>query len=110
MHCLAHVSIATLLNALQRGNYGQSSRMLKRNRALPLSGHINRAINLAITPVAPSPWLSALEAINADGDCKAYATAKYFALIEAGMAPNRVRLVIVRQQITSRTTLWSPSG
>ncbi len=38
-----------------------------------------------------------MEAINADGDCKAYATAKYFALIEAGMAPNRVRLVAVRQ-------------
>jgi predicted transglutaminase-like cysteine proteinase len=59
-------------------------------------GHINRAINLAIKWV-PSAWQSALDAINADGDCKAYATAKYFALIEAGFAPNRVRLVIVHE-------------
>ncbi len=70
----------------------------KAQQGLAVVGHINRAINLAITPVAPSPWLSALEAINADGDCKAYATAKYFALIEAGFAPNRVRLVIVHQK------------
>jgi predicted transglutaminase-like cysteine proteinase len=69
----------------------------KAQQGLALVGHINRAINLAITPVAPSPWLSAVEAINADGDCKAYATAKYFALIESGMAPNRVRLVVVHQ-------------
>ncbi len=36
-----------------------------------------------------------MEAINADGDCKAYATAKYFGLMEAGLAPNRVRRVAV---------------
>jgi predicted transglutaminase-like cysteine proteinase len=69
----------------------------KAQQGLALVGHMNRAINLAITAVAPSPWLSALEAINADGDCKAYATAKYFALIEAGFAPNQVRLVAVHQ-------------
>lgn len=69
----------------------------KAQQGVAAVGHINRAVNLAIYPVAPSSWLSAIEAINADGDCKAYATAKYFALIEAGFAPNRVRLVIVHQ-------------
>lgn len=61
-------------------------------------GHINRAINLSITPVEPSEWLTALEAIDADGDCKAYATAKYFALRELGVASERVRLVIVHER------------
>jgi predicted transglutaminase-like cysteine proteinase len=69
----------------------------KAQQGLALVGHINRAINLAITPVAPSPWLSAVEAINTDGDCKAYATAKFFALMEAGVALDRVRLVVVHQ-------------
>jgi predicted transglutaminase-like cysteine proteinase len=49
-------------------------------------GHINRTINLSITPFEPSEWLTALDAINAEGDCKAFATAKYFALIEVGIA------------------------
>ncbi len=97
MRCWARVWTAIRLNALRHGNCGRSSRTLKHNGGLALVGHINRAINLAITPVAPRPWLSASEAINADGDCKAYATAKYFSLIEAGIAPNRVRLVIVHQ-------------
>jgi predicted transglutaminase-like cysteine proteinase len=61
-------------------------------------GHINRTINLSITPFEPSEWLTALDAINAEGDCKAYATAKYFALIELGIAPDRVRLVIVHER------------
>lgn len=67
----------------------------KAQQGLAVIGHIDRAVNLAITPVVPSPWLSAMEAINADGDCKAYATAKYFGLMETGLAPNRVRLVAV---------------
>jgi predicted transglutaminase-like cysteine proteinase len=65
---------------------------------LALIGHINRAINLSITPVEPSEWMTALEAIDADGDCKAYATAKYFALREVGIAAERVRLVIVHER------------
>jgi predicted transglutaminase-like cysteine proteinase len=64
---------------------------------LALIGHINRTINLSITPFEPSEWLTAIDAINAEGDCKAYSTAKYFALIEAGIAADRVRLVIVHQ-------------
>jgi predicted transglutaminase-like cysteine proteinase len=60
-------------------------------------GVINRAINLAIRPrrdVYWSPPLATL-AIGA-GDCKDYAIAKYFALREAGVAADDVRLVIVR--------------
>ena len=64
---------------------------------LAIIGHINRTINLSITTFEPSEWLTALDAINAEGDCKAYATAKYFALIEVGIAADRVRLVIVHQ-------------
>jgi predicted transglutaminase-like cysteine proteinase len=70
-----------------------------RNReGLAIIGHINRTINLSITPFEPSEWLTALDAINAEGDCKAYATAKYFALIEAGIAADHVRLVIVHRR------------
>jgi predicted transglutaminase-like cysteine proteinase len=38
------------------------------------------------------------DAINAEGDCKAYSTAKYFALVEVGIAADRVRLVIVHER------------
>jgi predicted transglutaminase-like cysteine proteinase len=65
---------------------------------LALIGHLNRTINLSITPFEPSEWLTALDAINAEGDCKAYATAKYFALVEAGIPADRVRLVIVHER------------
>jgi len=65
---------------------------------LAIIGHINRTINLSITPFEPSEWLTPLDAVNAEGDCKAYATAKYFALIEVGIAADRVRLVIVHQR------------
>ena len=42
-----------------------------------------------------SDWLSPLEAINGGGDCKAYSVSKYFALVEAGVAADHLRLVIV---------------
>ena len=61
-------------------------------------GHINRAINLSITPVESIEWLTALAAIDADGDCRAYATAKYFALRELGVPSDRIRLVIVHER------------
>jgi predicted transglutaminase-like cysteine proteinase len=54
-----------------------------------------RAINFEIKSVPRSDWLSPLEAINGGGDCKAYAIAKYFALREAGVAADHLRLVIV---------------
>jgi predicted transglutaminase-like cysteine proteinase len=62
---------------------------------LAVLGHINRAINFEIKPVARADWLSPLEAINGGGDCKAYSIAKYFALLEAGFAADHLRLVIV---------------
>jgi predicted transglutaminase-like cysteine proteinase len=65
---------------------------------LALIGHLNRTINLSITPFESSEWLTGLDAIKAEGDCKAYATAKYFALIEVGIAAERVRLVIVHER------------
>jgi predicted transglutaminase-like cysteine proteinase len=67
-------------------------------KGLAIIGHINRAINLSITPFEPSEWLTALDAINAEGDCKAYATAKYFALQEVGIPADHIRLVIVHQR------------
>ncbi len=68
----------------------------KSQDGLAVIGHINRAINFAITPVERSDWLSPLEAINGDGDCKAYSITKYFALREVGIAADHLRLVIVR--------------
>jgi predicted transglutaminase-like cysteine proteinase len=70
----------------------------RNQEGLAIIGHLNRTINLSIAPFEPSEWLTALDAINAEGDCKAYSTAKYFALIELGIAPDRVRLVIVHER------------
>jgi predicted transglutaminase-like cysteine proteinase len=61
-------------------------------------GFINRAINLAIKPaIDPFVWQLALATLSAGaGDCKDYAVAKYFALLEAGFPERDVKLVIVR--------------
>jgi predicted transglutaminase-like cysteine proteinase len=67
----------------------------KAQSGLAVLGHINRAINFEIKPVAPSDWLSPLDAINGNGDCKAYSVAKYFALLETGIKADHLRLVIV---------------
>jgi predicted transglutaminase-like cysteine proteinase len=67
----------------------------KAQNGLAVLGHINRAINFEIKPVALSDWLSPLEAITGGGDCKAYSISKYFALREAGVAADHLRLVIV---------------
>jgi len=67
----------------------------KTQNGLALIGHINRGVNFMIKPVTPSGWLSPVEAINGGGDCKAYSIAKYFALLEAGIAADHLRLVIV---------------
>jgi predicted transglutaminase-like cysteine proteinase len=67
----------------------------KAQNGLAVLGHINRAINFEIKPVVHSDWLSPLEAINGGGDCKAYSISKYFALVEAGVAADHLRLVIV---------------
>ena len=67
----------------------------KAQSGLAVLGHINRAVNFEIKPMVPSGWLSPLEAINGNGDCKAYSIAKYFALLETGIAADHLRLVIV---------------
>ena len=66
-------------------------------------GLINRAINLAIAPMSdlaqwgvPDHWSAPLETFTTGrGDCEDYAIAKYVALLEAGVAADDVRLVIV---------------
>ena len=66
-------------------------------------GIINRAINLAIRPMSDlaqwgvlDRWSAPLETLTTGGgDCEDYAIAKYVALIEAGVAAEDVRLVIV---------------
>ena len=67
----------------------------KAHQAKALIAYINRAINLLIDQ-HPSAWVGALEVFTfADGDCKAYSIAKFFALREAGLPAERLRLVIV---------------
>ena len=70
----------------------------KAHQGKALIAYINRAINLLIRP-APGAWVGALEVFTfADGDCKAYSIAKFFALREAGLPAERLRLVIVRNR------------
>jgi len=67
-------------------------------------GIINRAINLAIRPMSDlaqwgviDRWSSPLETFSTGlGDCEDYAIAKYVALMQAGVAAEDVRLVVVR--------------
>ena len=67
-------------------------------RGRALFGHINRAINLLLRPT-PGAWLSPLDVLRLEaGDCKDYALAKYFALRQAGVRSERLRLVIVHNK------------
>jgi predicted transglutaminase-like cysteine proteinase len=63
-------------------------------------GRINRAVNLAIgaaSATVQSRWSSPLQTLAArSGDCKQYAVLKYAALMDAGIAADDLRLVIVR--------------
>ncbi len=66
-------------------------------------GEINRAVNLAIRPLddlvqygEPDIWASPLMTFGSGaGDCEDYAIAKYVALLEAGLAREDVRLIVV---------------
>lgn len=68
-------------------------------------GEINRAFNLAIRPMSDQAqygvedrWTSPLETLAAGaGDCEDYAIAKLVALREAGVSPDDLRLVILRE-------------
>jgi predicted transglutaminase-like cysteine proteinase len=74
----------------------------KAHRGKALIAHINRSINLLIRP-APGAWIGPLEVLTfADRNCKDYSIAKFFALREAGIPPERLRLVIVRNRRLSQ--------
>jgi predicted transglutaminase-like cysteine proteinase len=70
-------------------------------------GEINRAINLAIHPVSDlaqygeiDVWSSPLVTFtNGTGDCEDYAIAKFVALRQAGISPEDLRIVIMRDTI-----------
>jgi predicted transglutaminase-like cysteine proteinase len=70
-------------------------------------GEINRAINLAIHPMSDldqygeiDVWSSPLHTLTTgSGDCEDYAIAKFAALRWAGIAPEDLRIVIMRDTI-----------
>jgi predicted transglutaminase-like cysteine proteinase len=71
-------------------------------------GEINRAINLAIHPMSDlaqygeiDVWSSPLVTFyRGAGDCEDYAIAKYVALLEAGIAADDLRIVILRDTLS----------
>jgi predicted transglutaminase-like cysteine proteinase len=70
-------------------------------------GEINRAINLTIKPMsdlalygAEDVWSPPLNTLAAGaGDCEDYAIAKFVALQEAGISPDDLRIVILRDEV-----------
>jgi predicted transglutaminase-like cysteine proteinase len=70
-------------------------------------GEINRAINLAIKPMTDlaqwgeiDVWSSPLVTFaHGAGDCEDYAIAKFVALRQAGMSPDDLRIVVMRDTI-----------
>ncbi len=70
-------------------------------------GEINRAINLSIRPMSdeaqygqPDVWSSPLVTFaHGAGDCEDYAIAKFVALRMAGISPDDLRIVIVRDTV-----------
>jgi predicted transglutaminase-like cysteine proteinase len=70
-------------------------------------GEVNRAINLAIRPMSdqaqygePDVWTSPLVTFShGAGDCEDYAIAKFVALRQAGISPDDLRIVIIRDTI-----------
>jgi predicted transglutaminase-like cysteine proteinase len=72
-------------------------------------GVINRAINLAIIPTSDlvqwgvvDRWSAPLETFTTNrGDCEDYAIAKYVALRAAGVAPQDIKLIVVRNNDAS---------
>ena len=69
-------------------------------------GEINRAINLAVRPVSDlaqygqiDVWTTPLATLARGGDCEDYAIAKFVALRRAGIAPDDLRIVIMRDTL-----------
>jgi predicted transglutaminase-like cysteine proteinase len=67
-------------------------------------GLINRSVDIAITPTSDEVqwgvadhWSPPFETLQTHrGDCEDYAIVKYVALLQAGMSPDAVRIVILR--------------
>jgi len=67
-------------------------------------GLINRAVDLAISPITdetqwgtPDHWSAPFETLQSGrGDCEDYAIVKYLALLEAGISEADVRIVILK--------------
>src|ERR1700720_39150 len=70
-------------------------------------GEINRAINLAIRPMSDLAQYGAIDVWSSPlvtfatgaGDCEDYAIAKFVALRQAGVSPDDLRIVIMRDTI-----------
>ncbi|MBR1271351.1 transglutaminase-like cysteine peptidase [Bradyrhizobium sp. AUGA SZCCT0222] len=69
-------------------------------------GEINRAVNLAVRPMSDlaqygqlDVWASPLATLTRGGDCEDYAIAKFVALRRAGIAPDDLRIVIMRDTV-----------
>jgi predicted transglutaminase-like cysteine proteinase len=71
-------------------------------------GEINRAVNLAIRPMSDlaqwgqiDVWSSPLVTFaHGAGDCEDYAIAKFAALLQAGVSPEDVRIVVMHDTIS----------
>ena len=67
-------------------------------------GHINRAVNLAISPTSDEAqwqvtdhWSSPLETLQSErGDCEDYAIVKYSALLDSGMSAADLKIVVLK--------------
>jgi predicted transglutaminase-like cysteine proteinase len=70
-------------------------------------GIINRAVDLAISPVSdetqwgvPDHWSDPLETLQSNsGDCEDYAIVKYAALLAAGLSKDAVKIVVLRNRL-----------
>jgi predicted transglutaminase-like cysteine proteinase len=101
-YCRADASLCTRAASTFIGIINAARNRTGRSRL----SEINRAVNLAIQPMSDMTqygvmdvWASPLMTFNSGaGDCKDYAIAKYVALLEAGMAPRDLRLVLVHDR------------
>ena len=90
-----------------RCNSSPSSTMRRAREGRARLGEINRAINLAIRPMSDlaqygeiDVWSSPLVTFaTGAGDCEDYAIAKFVALRQAGISPDDLRIVIMRDTI-----------
>ena len=90
---------ARRLLSLSLEGYGRSDRAR--------AGILNRAIDLAISPVSdqtqwgvPDHWSDPLETLHSNsGDCEDYAIVKYAALLAAGVSKDAVKIVVLRNQL-----------